>query len=118
MNIQKEIKKGIGIIKFIGDTHISSEKKLVNLIADLLAKTNNRLIIDFSECEFIDSCSIGIIILINKMILENGGKLCICNVKNDLIKSIFQSTRLDHLIDIHPTLEQALTKCFNINLED
>lgn len=112
MDLKKEIKNNVGIIKICGDTSISAEKKLFDMIKTICAKTKNRLILDLSECTYIDSGAIGSIILINKYISDNGGKFCISGITLEEIEKLFSAAKLYQLITKFNSAEEALLNYF------
>jgi len=63
---------------------------------------NNSVIhleLDFSNCSFIDSTGLGVLVSIFKKIKENEGELVLLNMSTDVLK-VFQMTRLDKVFTI------------------
>ncbi len=112
MDLKKEIKNNIGIIKICGDTSINTEKKLFEVLRGLVQKTNYKIILDLKECTYIDSGAIGSIILTNKFIADNGGKFCVCGVRLDEIDKLFNATKLNQLIPKFNDVDEAFIKFF------
>lgn len=55
--------------------------------------------IDFSECDFIDSTGLGILVGLLKKCNNNGSSIVLCNMKKDVF-DIFEMTRLTHVFTI------------------
>lgn len=71
-------------------------KRLLNLI-DNGEKNFN---IDFSECSFIDSTGLGVLISIRKKCIKLNGSFKLFAVKNPNVIKVFELTRLDSVFEI------------------
>ncbi|GGH23126.1 STAS domain-containing protein [Paenibacillus segetis] len=58
-----------------------------------------RFLIDFSECQFIDSTGLGVIVSSYKKCVENGGGIKLKSL-NPNVKKIFELTRLTSVFEI------------------
>jgi anti-sigma B factor antagonist len=65
-----------------------------------------KMILDFSNVEFLSSAVLGLLIRVSKKIYESNGQLKLCNI-NDKIFQVFTITRLDRIFDIFKTQEAA-----------
>ncbi|HPG31267.1 MAG TPA: STAS domain-containing protein [bacterium] len=113
MDITKEIKNNVGILKIFGDTSIHIERKLNELVKSVGPKTQYRFILDLSQCAYIDSGAIGSIILTNKLISDMNGKFCICGVQDENVDKLFNSTKLYNLIPKFENVEEAFENFFS-----
>jgi len=112
MDLKKEIKNNVGIIKICGDTSINTEKKLFEVVKSICDKTKYRIIIDLSECTYIDSGAIGSFILINRLISDNNGKFCLCSIRIEDIDRLFMAAKLYQLIAKFDNIDEALLQYF------
>jgi len=112
MNVSKEIKNNINIVRISGDTSIRAEQKLSEIIGKLSAKTNNKIILDLSNCTYIDSGAVGAIIIMNKTLISAGGKFCICGVCDENIDRLFNSTKLYMLVKKFENVDDAIAQYF------
>ncbi|MBP7652024.1 STAS domain-containing protein [Candidatus Dependentiae bacterium] len=112
MNVTKEIKNNVAILKIFGDTSIQTEKKLNELVKLIGVKTQNRFILDLSQCTYIDSGTIGSVILTNKLITDLNGKFCVCGIQDENLDKLFTSTKLYNLIPKFENVDEALEKYF------
>ncbi|HPP87541.1 MAG TPA: STAS domain-containing protein [bacterium] len=115
MPLSKEIKNNIGIVKIIGETNINTERKLIDLVKELAQKTGNNIILDLENCSYIDSGTLGAIILLNKYICSAGGKFCMANIKTETVSKLFTITKLYSLIPKYETVDEALTEYFKVD---
>ncbi|MCL6459064.1 MAG: STAS domain-containing protein [Gorillibacterium sp.] len=56
-------------------------------------------LLDFSECQFIDSTGLGVIVSSYKKCVENGGSIRL-KALNPNVRKIFELTRLTHVFEI------------------
>ncbi|WP_045219539.1 STAS domain-containing protein [Desulfonatronum thioautotrophicum] len=80
-----------------------------DLKTDLLAaakESRKRMILDFSQVEFIDSTGLGAIIAVHKGCAD-GGRLVLCCIA-DTVASVFTLTRLDAFFTIRPNRDAAM----------
>jgi anti-anti-sigma factor len=66
-----------------------------------------KIIIDLSECEFIDSTFLGTMVISLKRIAELGGKLRLVGVQPK-VESMFKLTKMNRVFEIFETREDAL----------
>ncbi len=76
---------------------------------DLMECGINRLVLDFSLLEFLDSSGLGSIVVTYHRVCKAGGNLCVCGL-NQSILSVFQLTMLDEVIPICDSWQQAVEK--------
>ena len=83
---------------------IALEESIMPLIE---AEESARIVIDFTNVQFLSSSVLGLLIRISKKIYEQDGQLRLCNI-NPKIFSIFKITRLDKIFDICNNLSEAI----------
>lgn len=66
-----------------------------------------KIILDFSNVEYLSSAALGKLITMDKKVKAAKGKLRLCCIRPE-IKEVFEITRLDRIFDIRTTQEQAL----------
>lgn len=82
-------------------------KEFSKIIEDEIDKGHNRLVIDLSSCEIIDSTFFGVVIMILKKLTKSGGKLKIVEPVNPL-EDIFTITNTLKVFNIYETREDAI----------
>jgi anti-sigma B factor antagonist len=75
-------------------------------IVDWINAGNNRIVLDLSLVDFIDSSGLGAIVSCLKT-LGGSGDLIICGIK-ETVMSLFQLTRMNRVFQIFPTQAEAL----------
>ena len=83
---------------------IALEESIMPLIE---AEDAVKIVIDFTNVQFLSSSVLGLLIRISKKIYEQSGQLRLCNI-NPKIFGIFKITRLDKVFDIYANLSEAI----------
>lgn len=79
---------------------ITNSQELKEKVKSLMETGVNKINIDFTEVEMIDSSGIGKLLFIQKRLKEKDGKLCLVNVKSDYINKVIKLIHLDEVIEI------------------
>jgi len=86
------------------DASVATEFK--SKVIDLITAGDEKIVINLSDVDFIDSSGLGVLVLLLRK-LGPDGKIRLCKV-NESVRSIFELTRLDEVFDIHKTVEGAV----------
>jgi anti-sigma B factor antagonist len=78
-------------------------------LLDKYVDEKRHILIDLSEITFIDSSSLGILIIFNTKLEKNNQRLSLININSDL-KRLFKSTELDKHINIFDDIESSMNK--------
>lgn len=98
----------IKVIDVPGKLNIEKTSEFRNEIYNALEAGLKNIVIDFSNCDFIDSAGLGVLVSSYKKAMEQEGNLKLATIDNLKVLKIFQLTRLDKVFDIYPTLEEAI----------
>lgn len=97
-----------------GELDLSSASDLEPALEEAVAAGDASVLIDLSECEFIDSTGIALIVRAWQRIDsaadgegEGEGRMVIC-CGNHQVRRVLEITGLEHSISIHASREQAL----------
>jgi anti-anti-sigma factor len=99
-----------------GDVYIISLFGVMNYPAgSLLFKKNifmtlassSKILLDCKELAFFDSLSVGSVLMLNRLLQDNGGSMRIC-CANNVVHNIFVSLGIDSIIQCYDTREAAL----------
>lgn len=94
MEIQKTINDGIITIKIIGRLDTSNSAQLDEEVKEL--KEDDKLILDFSELEYLSSVGLRILLSLKKKLKDN---IKIINV-NEFVKEVFDMTGFSDIFEI------------------
>ncbi|MCK4548403.1 MAG: STAS domain-containing protein [Candidatus Eisenbacteria sp.] len=73
---------------------------------ELLAGGNLRLVVDMGGVPYIDSPGLETLLDLHALAEDQGGTFCLAS-PNTLCRDIITATRLDKLVLIHPTVDEA-----------
>jgi anti-sigma B factor antagonist len=109
-NLSVRTQDGVSIVEF-QDRKILDElcinqigERLRELIED---QTSPRLLLDFHNVEHLSSAALGMLITLNKQMLERQGRLVLANI-HPQIYEVFKITRLNKLFNIQATTDEAM----------
>ena len=69
-------------------------------VYDLISKGEKHFVLDFSNCTFIDSTGLGVLVSVYKKCAELNGSLKLCSINNTQVLKVFKLTRLDKVFEI------------------
>jgi len=98
MQIKKTVENGVVVLKVVGQLTSPTSPSLEAAINNVL-ETENQLILDFAELDFLASSGIRVILSTQKKINAQRGSLIIRNV-NDVVMEVFEMTGLREFINI------------------
>ena len=97
----------VAIVELEGEVDISSSRQFKEVLSRGTGGGAQRVIIDFAKVTFLDSTAIGVLVGGVKDMRASGGTLGIVCPEED-IRGIFETTRLNEILDIYLTRAEAL----------
>ena len=90
-----------------GEVDINAARQFEEALSRVTREGAPRVIIDFAKVSFIDSTALGVVVGGVKHVKARGGTLdIVCCEEN--IRGIFQTTRLDQILNIYDSRAEAL----------
>ncbi|HEU4392565.1 MAG TPA: STAS domain-containing protein [Solirubrobacterales bacterium] len=106
-----QLEDGIRVIAVRGELDLSTAPELEAPLDDAVAAGEVSVLVDLSECEFIDSTGIALIVRAWQRLSgdeeEGNGRVVICS-HNDQVRRVLEITGLELSIPIHSSREEAL----------
>jgi len=104
-----EVERGVRTISVSGELDLSTAPDLEGPLQEALDSGEGSVLIDLSQCEFIDSTGIALIVRAWQQLDsgENGRALVICS-QNDQVRRVLEITGLELSIPVHTTKDEAL----------
>ena len=100
----------ITVVNFI-DRKILDEQNIQKIGEDLFSLVDElgrkKILLNFSNVEYLSSAALGKFITLNKKVGASGGKLVMCNI-NEEIFEVFEITKLNRLFNIQKDEQTAL----------
>jgi anti-sigma B factor antagonist len=81
--------------------------QVVGWLEKNVSPTLNHVVVHLGQVNFVDSSALASLVKGMKRCREQGGDLRVCTLSQP-VRVIFELTRLDRAIQIHPTEEEAL----------
>ena len=66
-----------------------------------------KIVLDFSNVEYLSSAALGKLITMNNKVKDSGGTLRLCSIRPDIYE-VFAITKLNKVFDIRSTQDEAL----------
>lgn len=108
LSLSHSIEKNHCILCVEGSLALESVTETRDYLRPILDKPVLKgLLIDFSKLRFIDSSGIGLIVTLFKSMQQEKRRFAIAGL-NERNREIFAMTRLDKILSIHPSVEEAL----------
>lgn len=107
MNIRQREKEGMVICDISGEINIDEVPGLKKQFKKLIDKKVRKILLNFNKVDYIDSLGLAFLIELSKDLRNINGTLFMSNVPPK-IGSIFSITKLDKVLKIYDTEEEAL----------
>jgi anti-anti-sigma factor len=95
------------VVTVVGDLDLHSAPELRDRLASLADTGAKHVVVDLSECEFLDSMGLGVLLGAKKRMARDGRELHLVVTSPD-VRRIFEITMLDRVLDLHTTRAEAL----------
>jgi anti-sigma B factor antagonist len=95
------------IVSVTGDVDLHSAADLRDRLAALGDTGAKHVVVDLSECAFLDSMGLGVLLGAKKRMARDGRELHVIVSAPD-VRRIFEITMLDRVLDLHETRATAL----------
>jgi anti-sigma B factor antagonist len=112
-----QLDDGIRVIAVRGELDLSTAPELEGPLDEAITAGDTSVLVDLSECEFIDSTGIALIVRAWQRLdrsADNGGegRVVICS-HNDQVRRVLEITGLELSIPIHSSRDEALAALRN-----
>ena len=95
------------VVAVTGELEMATAPRLRQQVVSLIGAGRSHLVIDLGGVDFIDSVGLGVVVGALKRCRTHGGDLMVAGAL-PRVRSLFEITRLDEIIELHPDVEQAL----------
>lgn len=108
--LREELDRGICAFKVRGELDMNTAPELEGGLEDALSEPGASIMLDLSECEFIDSTGIALIVRAwQRLSNGGGGKLVLC-CDNHQVRRLLKITGVESSISLHDEREAALAE--------
>jgi anti-sigma B factor antagonist len=99
--------KQVTVITPRSDIDIAHADVVKQRLTELVDKGRTRLVIDLGQVHYIDSSGLGALVAVMKHARAARGDIKICALQSG-VRSVFEMTRLNKVIAIHATRQEAV----------
>lgn len=104
-----DLEQGVRTIRVRGELDLSTAPNLEGPLDEALDSGEGSLLIDLSQCEFIDSTGIALIVRAwQRLDSGNNGRVLVLCSQNDQVRRVLEITGLELSIPVHTTRDEAL----------
>ena len=97
----------VAVLSIQNDSLVSANVAAFKKEMEELAVRTERIVVDLSQVQFIDSAGCGALLQFHKQLLARGGGVKVCCVSHP-VRALFELVRMQRVLDVHPGREQAL----------
>ena len=107
MSFTVEKSGDVTVVAVTGELIVGNRQEFKQGVLDSLDPRVTKFVFDFTDCGYIDSSGLGVLVTLSKKIRERGGELRLAGLNEDLIV-LMELTRLDTLFNIADSRAEAL----------
>jgi anti-sigma B factor antagonist len=100
---------GAVVVRVVGELDLSTQEQLRNPLVDA-AEAGNTVVVDLTECEFIDSSGIRALLLGHEAVASNegdGNRLMLAGVQPQ-VQRVLEMTGVGEAVPMHESVDAAL----------
>lgn len=109
MNLEQERRDDILILRPRGRLDSSSSPELERLLVEQLDAGSQRLVLDFSDLEYISSAGLRVVLLAGKKLRASKGKMALVSLQ-PMVHEVFDMSGFLALFVVSPTLDEGLAQ--------
>jgi len=108
-NIIREIRQveDAVVVSAEGEITIRESPELHKSLVEVCQHNPRKLIVDLSQVQHIDSSGVGTLVEVFRRVKHGNGKMCLVGM-TDMVRGVFEITRLDQFFSVFDTEEEAL----------
>jgi len=105
---ERQVEPDITVVELTGRLALGREsQRIESLVEELVRKGSQRVIVDMTGVEYIDSAGIGMVALAAGKLKEVGGKLAIVAGEGRVLQ-LLTLTQMNTIVKVCPTVAEAL----------
>lgn len=98
---------GVKVVHLHGPVDVSRAMALRDLLGEQIDSPSARVLLDLSDVSLIDSSGIGILVTAHRRAAGQGARFALAGATGTVAR-VFEMTRTDKLLAIHPTVEDGV----------
>jgi len=94
------------VVEVSGVLDMATEPQLRQTLQEVIDAGARRVVVDLAEVELMDSSALGALVLMFKVLRDDGGDLCLA-APRPLVRTVLAVTTVDRAITVHDTVRAA-----------
>ena len=112
--ITQEIRNGVIINRVnLSRATVNEASELRNLLDEQITVGHSKIVVDLSQCTYLDTVLVGILVATHKKLLVKGEELYIVSTLGPAKELLFQITAISRVLNIFETTEDAVRSFSN-----
>lgn len=107
--VEEDVGADARIIAACGEIHVSTAPRFSERLNGAIAEGRKRLVLDFTQVEFIDSTGLSVLLNALRRVTRDKGALALVCTNANVLR-LFEITRLDSTFHIVGTRDEALAR--------
>jgi anti-sigma B factor antagonist len=107
MDIDVQEVGSVTVVAPRGDVDMAVADDLMLRLTQLVDRGRTHLVLDLGAVMYIDSSGLGALVAATKHARAAGGDVRVCALEQD-VRALFDITRLDKVLSVHPTRQEAI----------
>jgi anti-anti-sigma factor len=99
---------GKTIVEMVGRLDSNTSGAVETSLSAIIEGGASKLVLDFGKLDYISSAGLRIVLVASKKLNAAGGELQLCAL-NELVQEVFDISGFSSLLNVHKTLEEALS---------
>jgi anti-sigma B factor antagonist len=106
--VQAETMEGLHAVSVSGELDQSTAPELRTALADLLGDVSGGVLVDLSDCAFIDSTGLSLLVETKRQLAEDTRRFGVCCPDPD-VRRLLELTGIDQAVGLFDTRDQAIS---------
>ena len=109
MQIDQDKRGAVMVVAPHGSLDINTRQVFQDELVGLLDTGETALLVDLSHVDFMTSTGLSAMLFAAKRVEDISGKFAVCSLNKD-IRSVFEISGFDSILEIYSNVDEALTK--------
>ncbi len=106
LEVRTKTEDTLSIVEIEGEVDLYSSTELRKILLDLTKNKTMCILVDLGSVKYMDSSGVATLVEALQQVGKYKGKLKLVNLR-DVVKDVFELSRLDKVFDIYPTIDDA-----------
>ncbi len=105
------------VVAVVGELELATAPRLRQAVVSAVGDGQIDIVLDLSGVDFVDSVGLGVVVSALKRVRGRQGRLVVAGAR-PRVRGLFELTRLDEIIELHPDVEAAMAAAAAVERDD